>query len=685
MEAASGFQTSGGGEPVKLRLFPLLAACGAVIFFVLAAISPANPAAETSSAPKDLLFVPAKLDGPVHDPARHTYWFGPFSECTSVLDINSDGMLDIAAGRNYYIAPNFTRYADYRDGAATNGPDVDDNYEGTMDVNNDGRPDILSSGWMLKQGIYWYENPGKLGVKWQSHEIHAAEGLEGMVIGNLAGGDGKDVLVNYFARRPGRGLIWYEHINQAPWFKEHKLGPENVGVSHGSGIGDINGDGRNDVVTTSGWFEAPPRPTQDQWTWHPDWEFTAVGSNRPGGAGLPILIADANGDGRNDIIIGSDHGYGLAWYEQKVENGKRSFVRHWIETEFPTFHTMAMGDLDGDGKDELITGKQLFAHNGGDVGALEPTFVFYYTIDKGRFQRHIVSYSHLEPYFAPGFKGAPPDYVVGVGMRIGVADMDGDKRQDIIIACRTGLYVFYNKGYTDRRRGRNPLPSRDTYPGNVVWETRRSSTPATSEGFVTLFNGRDLSGWQPATNWAVEDGVITLKDRTDRQEHNDNYLWTARPYGDFILDLEFKAARGTNSGVFLRTSDPKDPVQTGIEIQIGLAPAGRPLAKGSVGGIYDLVAPSANALKPDDWNRYTITCQGSRISVVLNGQQVSEANLDQWIEAGLNPDGTKNKFTRALKSFARAGYVGLQDHGTPVWYRNIRIKPLDGTSRGSAR
>jgi hypothetical protein len=339
-----------------------------------------------------------------------------------------------------------------------------------MDVNNDGRPDVLSSGWMRRQGIYWYENPGKLGVKWASHEIHAADGLEGMVIGNLSGKSDKDVLVNYFARKPGRGLIWYEHIDKAPWFIEHKLGPENVGVSHGSGIGDINGDGRNDVVTTSGWFEAPPRPTEQEWTWHPDYQFKAYGSDRPGGAGLPILIHDANEDGMNDLIIGSDHGYGLAWYEQKMDGGKRTFVPHWIETEYPTFHTMGLGDLDGDGKPELVTGKQVFAHNGGDVGGFEPVFVFYYTIDKGRFQRHIVSYSHLTPYFGPGSeKQPPPDFVVGVGMRLQIADMDGNGKQDIIIPCKTGLYVFMNQGYSPRDRGANWLPDRDSYPSHKTW------------------------------------------------------------------------------------------------------------------------------------------------------------------------------------------------------------------------
>lgn len=622
--------------------------------------------------PKELMFVPVKIDGPVHDPARHTFWFGPFAECSSVLDINGDGKLDIAAGRNYYIAPNWTKYSDFRDGAATNGPDVDDNYEGTMDVNNDGRMDIISSGWMLKQGIYWYENPGKLGEKWKSHTIHEAEGLEGMVLGNLSGRNNKDLLVNYFARRPGRGLIWFEHIDQAPWFKQHTIGPENVGVSHGNGIGDINGDGRNDVITASGWFEAPAKPTEgSQWTWHPDYQF------QTGGAGLPILVHDANGDGRNDIIMGSAHGYGLVWFEQKMESGKRSFVQHWIETEYPTFHTMELGDLDGDGSPELITGKQLLAHNGGDVGALEPVFVFYYTIRNGRFQRHILTYSHLEPYFTKADGSAPPPhFIVGTGMKLNITDVDNNGKPDVIVACRTGLYTFLNQGHSAKARGRNPLPDRNSYPGNVEWEKRRV-TQRDADGFEVLFNGKDLTGWMPAINWVVEDGVITLKNRTDRQEHNDNYLWAQRTYGDFILELEFKVGERTNSGVYLRTSDPKDPVPTGIEIQVASSAPGRPLGRGSIGGIYDLVAPKTNALKPDEWNRYTITCKGPNISVVLNGVLVSEANLDQWTEARKNPDGTPNKFDKPLKDFARIGYVGFQDHGSPVWYRNIRIKPLD--------
>jgi hypothetical protein len=458
----------------KWLLFLPAVAAGAWLLAPLGSGAPADEAID--DAPKELMFAPVKVDGPVHNPARHTYWFGPFAECSSVLDINGDGKIDVAAGRNYYLAPDWKKHSDYRDGAETNGPDVDDNYEGTMDVNNDGRPDVLSSGWMRRQGIWWYENPGKTGVKWNSYPLHQADGLEGMVIGNLAGHDGKDVLVNYFGRKPDRPNVWYEHMNQAPWFKQHILGPPDVGVSHGSGIGDINMDGRDDVVTTSGWFESPARPTQDAWTWHPDYNFTPYGSDRPGGAGLPMLVTDANGDGLNDIIIGSDHGYGLAWLEQKVEGGRRRFVKHWIETDFPTIHTMILADLDGDGRPELITGKQLLAHNGGDVGGYEPVFVFYYKFAKGRFERHVLSYSYLEPYFTSDKNGPPPNYVVGVGMRLQAADMDGNGKTDVVVACRTGLYIFMNQGFSQHPRGTNYMPTRDTYPDHRAWETPRPQT-----------------------------------------------------------------------------------------------------------------------------------------------------------------------------------------------------------------
>ncbi len=199
------------------------------------------------------------------------------------------------------------------------------------------------------------------------------------------------------------------------------------------------------------------------------------------------------------------------------------------------------------------------------------------------------------------------------------------------------------------------------------------------DGFVSLFNGKDLSGWRtgPDNAWVVEDGVIALKNRTDGKEHNADYLWTEKAYGDFVLELEFRVPEQANSGIFLRTSDLKDPVYTGIEVQVANS-FGRPQLSrgGTAGAVYDLQAPSKNAVrKPGEWNQILIACRGSRIEVVLNGEAVVDLDLDRWTEPQKNPDGSKNKFPRALKDFARTGHIGLQDHGRPVWYRNLRVKP----------
>jgi hypothetical protein len=203
---------------------------------------------------------------------------------------------------------------------------------------------------------------------------------------------------------------------------------------------------------------------------------------------------------------------------------------------------------------------------------------------------------------------------------------------------------------------------------------------AQDDGFVPLFNGKDLEGWTaaPGHAWGVEDGVIALKGKTDGAEHNGEYLWTKEQYGDFILELEFKIPEKANSGIFLRTSDLKDPVYTGLEIQVANSYGKTELSKnGTAGALYDLKAPSKNPIKaPGEWNKVRIECRGPKIAVALNGESIVDVDLDQWKEAGKNPDGVKNKFKIPAKDFARKGYVGLQDHGRPVWYRNVRIKVL---------
>jgi hypothetical protein len=201
------------------------------------------------------------------------------------------------------------------------------------------------------------------------------------------------------------------------------------------------------------------------------------------------------------------------------------------------------------------------------------------------------------------------------------------------------------------------------------------------EGFKSLFDGRTLDGWRtgPDNAWVVEDASISLKREFDGREHNRDYIWTEEKYGNFVLELEFKVPERANSGVFLRTSNLRDPVYSGLEVQVSNS-HGRPnLSRGgTAGSIYDCVAPLKNAVKPHgQWNRYRITCRDNIVQVELNGQAVVDMDLDQWTEPHRNPDGTPNKFPVAIKDFARSGHIGFQDHGRPVWYRKIRVKRLD--------
>ena len=171
--------------------------------------------------------------------------------------------------------------------------------------------------------------------------------------------------------------------------------------------------------------------------------------------------------------------------------------------------------------------------------------------------------------------------------------------------------------------------------------------------------------------WAVENGVLSARNHTT--------LWTKEPYGNFVLDLEFKVAKEANSGVFLRSGDTKKTLAA-LEIQVHESTDGGKY--GMVGAIYDAKPPSKSMSKPvGEWNRFTITCQDSRVMLVFNGEEVINVDLNDWKEARKNPDGTPNKFPVALKDFARKGPIGFQGlHGkaaAPVWYRNLKIKVLE--------
>ncbi|HEY4247126.1 MAG TPA: DUF1080 domain-containing protein [Lacunisphaera sp.] len=189
-------------------------------------------------------------------------------------------------------------------------------------------------------------------------------------------------------------------------------------------------------------------------------------------------------------------------------------------------------------------------------------------------------------------------------------------------------------------------------------------------GWPALFNGDLSNATTKPGDWNFANGVLVAR--------NHETLWTKKSYHNFVLDLEFKVAKEANSGVFLRSGDIND-VLAALEIQVHENQDGA--LYGMVGAIYNAQPPSKNMAKPvGEWNHFTITCRESHVSLIFNGEEVFNVDLNDWKEPHLNPDGTPNKFSRALKDFSRTGPIGLQGlHGkaqAPVWYRNLRIKEL---------
>jgi hypothetical protein len=200
-----------------------------------------------------------------------------------------------------------------------------------------------------------------------------------------------------------------------------------------------------------------------------------------------------------------------------------------------------------------------------------------------------------------------------------------------------------------------------------------------AEGWVLLFDGESLKGW---TTSSQKPSLRPVEDHALNPHRCGGYMMIhEKTWEDFILSLDFKISPACNSGVFLRTfpltpRPGKDVGFNGLEVAIDAAPG---TGFHHTGAIYDLVAPTAGAMKPvGEWNHMEITCDKNLIQVKLNGKTVSTMNLDEWTTPNRRPDGSTHKFDEAYRSHPRRGYIGLQDHGANCWYKNIKIRELKG-------
>lgn len=196
-------------------------------------------------------------------------------------------------------------------------------------------------------------------------------------------------------------------------------------------------------------------------------------------------------------------------------------------------------------------------------------------------------------------------------------------------------------------------------------------------GYILLFNGEDYDGWicnnGNEVKSKIEDGAM------QPYKSGGYVVIYDEKFGDFILKCDVKMSDPCNSGIFLRVEDPKNPVHTGFEIQVM---TGEGTGCHDIGAIYDLVATTKNTSKgADEWNHFEIKCVGPEMSVKLNGELVCELNVDELDEPGERKVEGMHKYKlngepRAVKDFAREGYLGFQDHGHPVWVKNVKLLPL---------
>ena len=342
-------------------------------------------------------------------------------EACSVADFDNDGKLEILCGEYLYYGDNFSQKRKVCE-INYDGNYVWDFSDYPMDINGDGLPDIVTGSWW-DDGLYWRENSGGEGL-WKSHKIGDTSNVETIRFYDIDG----DGIPEIFANTPNEPqsifkLVTDESGKGTGKFEKYIISADISG--HGLGFGDINGDGKTDVLLWNGWLEQPEDIYAGVWEFHP------YGFEVPM-ACVPILCEDINGDGLNDIIIGAGHNFGLWWYEQVLTDGVRSFVKHDIDLENSQYHDMQLYDIDGDGKLELITGARHFAHNGNDPGELNPFGFYIFDIENGEFKKNTLNF------------GKPED-TSGTGIYFWLEDLTGNGLKDIVAPGKEGLYIFYNE------------------------------------------------------------------------------------------------------------------------------------------------------------------------------------------------------------------------------------------------
>jgi hypothetical protein len=357
-------------------------------------------------------------------------------------DINHDGIPDVIAGPFYYLGPDYTERREFT--AARSYSPTNNFPEGMVyfayDFTGDGWNDILV---VDSRPVYLYVNPKGEPRRWERFNVVPSATSEVELFRDIDGDGKPEVLLT----GPGAVMAYAkpDPANPtAPW-KVHAISESGLASAHGMGMGDINGDGRMDVVNSQGWWEQPASGAAEG-----PWKFHAMAF---GNGGAEMGVYDVNGDGLTDVVTAvMAHGWGLAWFEQKRDAQRNiSFVRHDIMGDFTaknaggvTFsepHGLAFADIDGDGIPDMITGKRLYSHLEShlDPDPDGPAVLYWYrTVRNPK---------------AEGGAEFVPELIhnrSGVGSQFVVTDLNGDRAPDIVTSSAKGTFIFWNQMKRER-------------------------------------------------------------------------------------------------------------------------------------------------------------------------------------------------------------------------------------------
>jgi hypothetical protein len=430
-------------------------------------------------------------------------------EGANFADFDKDGDNDIVAGPWWWEGPDFTKRHEIYEPKARFRLSVGEQsvvqvpgFEGGLghkntysdnffafphDFNADGWVDVLVIGFPGKD-TSWFENPKGADTRWKRHIIFTQTDNESPTFTDITG-DGKPELVCITKGAYGYAAPDWSDASK-PW-TWHRITPNKKygNFTHGMGVGDVNGDGRADLLEKEGWWEQPASLEGD-----PEWVHHPVRFAGPGGA--QMYAYDVNGDGLNDVITSlAAHGFGLAWYEQKRGASDITFEPHIIMNRYPgenrygvkfsELHAIDLVDMDGDGLKDILTGKRFWSHGRiGDPDRNDEAVVYWFKLVR---------------------QGKEVDYIPyrisadsGVGTQVVAGDLNKDGAPDVVIGNKKGIFVHLQQKKSVTReewQKAQPKPVAPSAPASRI-------APAGSDGKALNldFEGGSLKDWTATGN-----------------------------------------------------------------------------------------------------------------------------------------------------------------------------------------